>query len=117
MPDERVVVTGLGAVSPLGLTAEASWAGVLAGKSGIAPITLFDASVLPSRIGGEVHGFDPLVYLERKEARRLDRFSQLAMAAAAQAVDDAGVSSDREDRNRIGVMIGSGIGGIETLEL
>jgi 3-oxoacyl-[acyl-carrier-protein] synthase II len=117
MPDERVVVTGLGAVSPLGLTAEASWQGVLAGRSGIAPITLFDASVLPSRIAGEVHGFDPLATLQRKDAKRLDRFAQLAVAAAAQAVDEARLSPGAEDRDRIGVMIGSGIGGIETLEM
>jgi beta-ketoacyl-acyl-carrier-protein synthase II len=112
----RVVVTGLGCVSPLGLTAEESWQAALAGRSGIAPLTLFDASELPVRIGGEVKGFDPLRYADRKEARRMDRFSQFAVAAAQEAVEDAGLEATEENRNRIGVMIGSGIGGIETLE-
>lgn len=113
---ERVVITGVGAVSPVGLTAEAAWTAVLAGRSGIGPITLFDCSAFPTRIAGEVHGFDPLVYLDRKECRRLDRFTHLAVAAAFMAVDDSSLKLEEEQRERIGVLIGSGIGGIETLE-
>lgn len=116
MPAERVVITGLGALSPLGLTAEESWRGALAGRSGIGPITTFDASQLASRIAGEVRGFDPTMRLERKDSRRLDRFSQLAVSAACLAVEDAGLDLKHADRDRIGVMVGSGIGGIETME-
>lgn len=116
MPAERVVITGLGALSPLGLTAEESWRGALAGRSGIGPITTFDASQLASRIAGEVRGFDPTMRLERKDSRRLDRFSQLAVSAACLAVEDAGLDLEHADLDRIGVMVGSGIGGIETME-
>jgi 3-oxoacyl-[acyl-carrier-protein] synthase II len=114
--NERVVITGLGAVSPAGLTAEESWAIVLAGRSAIGPITLFDASTFPTRFAGEVRGFDPLLYMERKAAKRLDRFTHLAVAAARMAVEDAALEPDAAERDRIGVLIGSGIGGIETLE-
>jgi beta-ketoacyl-acyl-carrier-protein synthase II len=116
MSRRRVVITGLGAVSPVGHSAEESWQAVLAGKSGVAPLTLFDPSGLPVQIGAEVKGFDPLQYLERKEARKMDRFTHFAIAAAQEAVEDAGLEATAENRNRIGVMIGSGIGGIETLE-
>ncbi len=116
MSKQRVVVTGVGAVTPIGLTAEASWQAALAGRSGIGPITLFDASEYPTRFAGEVHEFDPLQYLDRKEVRRLDRFTHLAVAAARMAVEDSALQLEREDRDRVGVMIGSGIGGIETLE-
>ncbi len=103
-------------MSPVGLTAEESWQAVLAGQSGVAPLTLFDTAGLPVRIGAEVKGFDPLKHLERKEARKMDRFTQFAIAAAQQAVDDARLEVPAELRTRVGVMIGSGIGGIETLE-
>jgi beta-ketoacyl-acyl-carrier-protein synthase II len=116
MSRRRVVITGLGAVSPVGLSAEESWQAVLAGKSGVAPLTLFDPSGLPVQIGAEVKGFDALQYLERKEARKMDRFTHFAIAAAQEAVEHAGLEATAENRNRIGVMIGSGIGGIETLE-
>lgn len=116
MSRRRVVVTGLGCVSPVGLSAEESWQNVLAGKSGIAPLTLFDPTGFPVRIGAEVKGFDPLQYVDRKEARKMDRFTQFAVAAAQQAVDDSGLEATAENRDRIGVMIGSGIGGIETFE-
>jgi 3-oxoacyl-[acyl-carrier-protein] synthase II len=111
----RVAVTGLGALTPVGNTAEEFWAALTAGRSGIGPITRFDASNLPTRIAGEVRNFDPLTYLDRKEARRLDPYLQYAMACAVMAVDDASLDRDRLDPTRFGVLIGSGIGGISTL--
>ncbi|HTE18961.1 MAG TPA: beta-ketoacyl-ACP synthase II [Armatimonadota bacterium] len=116
MSRRRVVITGLGCVSPVALSAEESWQAVLAGKSGVAPITLFDTSAYPVTIGAEVKGFDPLQYVDRKEARKMDRFTQFAIAAAQEAVTSAGLEATRETGHRIGVMIGSGIGGIATLE-
>ncbi|MFN3652920.1 MAG: beta-ketoacyl-ACP synthase II [Armatimonadota bacterium] len=116
MSRRRVVITGLGCVSPVGLDAESSWQAVLAGKSGVAPLERFDASSLPVRFGAEVKGFDPLKWVERKEARKMDRFTQFAVAAAQEAIDSARLEVTDENRNRIGVIIGSGIGGIETLE-
>jgi 3-oxoacyl-[acyl-carrier-protein] synthase II len=110
------VVTGFGCVSPVGHSAEESWQAVLAGKSGAAPLTLFDATGYPVTFGAEVKEFDPLKYVDRKEARRMDRFTQFAVAASQEAVDHAVLEATAENRNRIGVMVGSGIGGIETLE-
>jgi len=106
----------MGAVSPVGLSAEESWQSVLAGKSGIDRLTLFDVVDFPIKIGGEVKGFDALQYIDRKEARKMDRFAHFAIAASQQAVDDAALEATAENRDRIGVMIGSGIGGIATLE-
>jgi 3-oxoacyl-[acyl-carrier-protein] synthase II len=100
----------------VGHSAEESWQAVLAGKSGAAPLTLFDATGYPVTFGAEVKNFDPHKYADRKEARRMDRFTQFAIAAAQEAVDSAVLEATAENRNRIGVMIGSGIGGIETLE-
>jgi len=116
MARRRVVVTGLGSVSPVGLSAEESWEAVLAGKSGVGPLTLFDASAHPVRFAAEVKGFDPLKYLDRKEARKMDRFTHFAIAAAQEAVEHARLEATEQNRHRIGVLIGSGIGGIETLE-
>lgn len=107
----RVVVTGVGAVTPLGLTAEETWRGLLAGRSGIGPITQFDPSHLPVRIAGEVKGFDPGRYLPVKEARRIARVSQLVVAAAQEALRMAGRSPPLGER--AGVAIGTGIGGLE----
>ena len=112
----RVVVTGLGLVTPVGLTVEDTWANLLAGKSGAAPITKFDPSRLQVRFACEVKGFDPLAYLERKEAKRMDLFTQFAMAAAQQAVTQAGLEGKFPDPERTGVVIGSGIGGMMTFE-
>jgi 3-oxoacyl-[acyl-carrier-protein] synthase II len=112
----RVVVTGLGLVSPVGLTTETTWTHLLAGKSGAAPITKFDPSRLQVRFACEVKDFDPLVVLDRKEARRYDLFAQFAIAAAEQAVQQAGLASGFPDVERTGVLIGSGIGGIATFE-
>lgn len=112
----RVVVTGVGCVSPLALTAEGTWSLVREGRSGVGPITLFDASTYPVRIAGEVKGFDPLVCLDRKEARKMDRFIQFAMAAATEAVESSGIKIGPENAERVGVSIGSGIGGLATIE-
>jgi 3-oxoacyl-[acyl-carrier-protein] synthase II len=112
----RVVVTGLGAVSPLGIGIAANWDAVVAGRSGIAPITLFDPSALPVRIAGEVRGFDPGLYLEKKEIKKVDRFAQFAIAAAQMAVDDAALAFAPEQAGRVGVVIGVGMGGLATLE-
>jgi len=111
----RVVVTGLGMITPLGATVETSWAGLTAGKSGIGPITRFDAKDLETRIAGEVHDFDPLAYMERKEAKRADRFAQFAIATAGQAIKDAKLEITKDLAPRVGVTFGSGIGGVETL--
>lgn len=110
----RVVITGMGAVTPLGIGVEAFRESLWAGRSGVGPITRFDASALPTRIGAEVRDFNPLDYLDRKEARRMDRFVQFAVAAAQMAIRDAGLDLDHVDRDRAGVYIGSGIGGMET---
>jgi 3-oxoacyl-[acyl-carrier-protein] synthase II len=111
----RVVVTGVGAVTPVGNTAEEFWAALIQGKSGIGPVTRFDASPLPTRIAGELKGFDPLRYIDKKDDRRLDPFLKYAIACAAMAVEDAGLNVERVDRTRFGVLVGSGIGGITTL--
>ena len=112
----RVVITGLGLVTPVGLTVEDSWANLLAGTSGAAPITKFDPARLQVRFACEVKGFDPLICLDRKEAKRMDLFSQFAMAAAQQAVTQAGLEGKFPDPERTGVIIGSGIGGMMTFE-
>jgi len=112
----RVVITGLGLVTPVGLTVEETWTNLLAGKSGAAPITKFDPSRLQVRFACEVKGFDPLSCLERKEAKRMDLFTQFAMAAAQEAVTQAGLEGKFPDPERSGVVIGSGIGGMMTFE-
>ncbi|UCB43052.1 MAG: beta-ketoacyl-ACP synthase II [Dehalococcoidales bacterium] len=111
----RVVITGLGAITPLGLDVETTWEGLIAGKSGIDYITQFDAEGFETRIAGEVKGFEPADYIGRKEARRMDRFSQLAVVAAMQAVQGAKVEIDDDIRDNVGVLVGSGIGGLMTL--
>ena len=113
---KRVVVTGLGAISPLGNTLPETWEGLLNGKSGAGPITHFDASKFKTQFACEVKGFDSLQYLDRKEARKCDRYSLLAIGAAKQAVDDAAMDLEKEDKNRIGVIFAAGIGGIQTFE-
>ena len=113
---KRVVVTGLGAISPLGNTLPETWEGLLNGKSGAGPITHCDASKFKTQFACEVKGFDSLQYLDRKEARKCDRYSLLAIGAAKQAVDDAAMDLEKEDKNRIGVIFAAGIGGIQTFE-
>jgi 3-oxoacyl-[acyl-carrier-protein] synthase II len=112
----RVVVTGLGVVSPVGIGVEASWANLVAGRSGITKITKFDPSNFASQIAGEVKGFDVSQYLPAKEARRMDIFIQYGMAAAIDAVKDSGIVATEENAERIGVSIGSGIGGLQLIE-
>jgi 3-oxoacyl-[acyl-carrier-protein] synthase II len=112
----RVVVTGLGIVSPVGIGVSEAWSNILAGKSGIGPITRFDASLLPSRIAGEVRGFEVTQYLAAKEARRFDTFIHYGLAAGIESIKDAGLDLERLDRERIGAVIGSGIGGLPLIE-
>ncbi|MFZ3170500.1 MAG: beta-ketoacyl-ACP synthase II [Carboxydocellales bacterium] len=113
---KRVVVTGLGVIAPVGIGKDDFWQALIQGKSGIKPITRFDASQLPCRIAGEVTEFEPGDYLDKKEARRMDRFAQFAVAASKLAIEDAGLDLPRENLDRIGVILGSGIGGMETFE-
>ena len=107
---KRVVVTGLGAITPLGNTLSETWDGIVKGKSGAGPITQFDASKFKTQFACEVKNFDPLTIMDRKEARKCDRYSLFAIEAAKQAVADAAMDLDKEDKNRIGVIFASGIG-------
>lgn len=116
MSEKRVVITGLGIISPVGTGIEKFWSNLLEGKSGIGPITRFDASQLPTRIAGEVKDFNPEDFLDKKEIRRMDLFTQYAVAAAKMAVEDSQLDLTMVDLNRVGVILGSGIGGIETME-
>ncbi len=109
---DRVVVTGIGLVTPIGSDRKSTWASLLEGQSGIDYISLFDAEGFTSRIAAEVDGFDAAALLGRKEAKRLDRFAQFACVAALEALDDAGIDMATEDADRVGVLIGSGVGGI-----
>ena len=113
---KRVVVTGLGAVTPVGNTPEETWENLVAGKSGAAPITLFDASNFKTQFACEVKGLNFNEYIDRKEARKMDRYTQLALVAATQAVNDSKIDAEDLDKNRIGVIFGVGIGGIKTFE-
>jgi 3-oxoacyl-[acyl-carrier-protein] synthase II len=112
----RVVVTGVGLVSPLGIGTAANWDALLAGKSGIGPITRFDASAYPSRIAGEVQGFDPRDYVDKKDVKKSDLFIHYALAASRFALEDSGLVIDDGNRDRVGVVIGSGIGGLPLIE-
>jgi len=111
----RVVLTGLGALTPIGNTVDEFWSALLQGRSGVGPITKFDATDYPTRIAGEIKNFDPLAFVDKKDARRLDPFLQYAMACAVMAVQDAALDTEKVDGTRFGVLIGSGIGGISTL--
>lgn len=113
---KRVVVTGLGAVTPVGLSAEETWNNLLAGVSGAAPITLFDSSMYKTQFACEVKGLNINDWIDRKEARKLDRYTQLAMVSAMQAVKDSAMDLETVNKNRIGVIFGVGIGGIKTFE-
>jgi 3-oxoacyl-[acyl-carrier-protein] synthase II len=112
----RVVVTGVGLVSPLAIGTQANWAAILAGKSGIGPITRFDASQYSARIAGEVQGFDPLQFVDKKDVKKMDVFIQFALAASQFAVDDARLEVTPEIADHVGVFIASGIGGFQTIE-
>jgi 3-oxoacyl-[acyl-carrier-protein] synthase II len=114
--DHRVVITGMGAITPVGLNVADFWQGITAGQSGVRPITQFDASEHPTQIAASVEGFEPTDYVDRREARRMARFTQLALAATQQALQDAELDLTREDRTRVGLEIGSAIGGIDVIE-
>ncbi len=111
---KRVVVTGLGVVTPIGLTVDEFWQSMMEGRSGAGPITCFDTSKYDTKFACEVKGFDPLKYLDRKSVQRMDRFTQFAMAAAVQAVENSGIDFEKIDTQRAGVVVGSGIGGMWT---
>ena len=114
MKQRRVVITGMGVISPVGLTISNMWQNLIAGNSGIGPITLFDPADFDVRIAGEAWGFDPLDFMPAKEVRRADRFSQFAIAALQQVMDQSGLIVDESNADDIGVLIGSGVGGIWT---
>lgn len=113
---KRVVVTGLGAVTPLGNTPEETWENMVKGVSGAGPITLFDATNFKTQFACEVKNWNPNEWIDRKDARKMDRYAQLAMASAVQGVKDSGLDLDQVDKNRVGVIYGVGIGGIKTFE-
>ena len=113
---KRVVITGLGAITPLGNSAPDTWAALVNGVSGIAPITAFDATNFKTQFAGEVKGFDPTPLLDRKEARKMDRYSQFSVCVADEALRDSGLDLEKEDRSRVGVIWGSGMGGLQTME-
>ena len=115
-PKRRVVITGVGLVSPVGNDTEETWAALLRGQSGIAPITLFNAADFACRLAGEVKGFDPVSVIDRKDIKKTGRFIQFAIAAAQMAVDRSKLSMASEDPERVGVYVGSGIGGFEVIE-
>ena len=116
MTKRRVVVTGLGMLSPLGLNSEETWRRLLAGESGIGEITHFDSSNYSTRFAGQINDFDPLEYIEKKETKKMDRFIQLGIAAGKQAMADSGLTITEDNAHRVGVAIGSGIGGLEQIE-
>lgn len=113
---KRVVVTGIGAITPLGNNAPDTWQALIQGQSGAGPITRFDASKFKTQFACEVKGFDPLEHFDRKEARRYDRYTQFALVAAQEAIQDSGVDLETVDKNQVGVIISAGIGGLNTFE-
>jgi len=116
MEKRRVVVTGIGAVTPLGNDAETTWKNILEGKSGIGPLTRVNADEYPAKVAAESTDFNPEAFMDRKDARKMDRFTQFAVASAIMAVKDANLTINEENSHRVGVWIGSGIGGMETFE-
>ena len=112
----RVVVTGLGALTPVGNSAPETWEALVNGKNGIAPITAFDAANFKTQFAGEVKGFDPTPLMDRKEARKMDRYSQFSVWVANEALIDSGLDLEKEDRSRVGVIWGSGMGGLQSTE-
>src|SRR4030042_2772 len=116
MDKNRVVVTGAGMITPLGLGVENSWNNLIAGRSGIGRITHFDSSKFPTQIAGEIGGFNPEDYIALKEIKKMDRFIHLAIGAAKMAIDDSGLEITDNNAESIGVIVGSGIGGLGTIE-
>ncbi|MBC7347064.1 MAG: beta-ketoacyl-ACP synthase II [Clostridia bacterium] len=113
---KRVAITGIGVISPVGIGKDSFWEALKAGRSGIGPVTRFATDGFPTRIAGEVKGFDPAAYMDKRDIKRMDRFAQYAVAASKMAVADAGLELEKEERERIGVVLGTGIGGTETFE-
>lgn len=113
MEPRRVVVTGLGALTPIGNTLSEYWEGLLSGTSGAAPITYFDPTLFKTQFACELKGFDPLEHFDRKEARKYDRFAQYALVSVAEALQDAQLPIDTIDKDRVGVIWGAGIGGLK----
>ncbi len=116
MEKRRVVVTGLGAVTPLGINVETTWENIIAGKSGIGPMTRVNADEYPAKVAAQINDFNPEEFMDRKDARKMDRFTQYAVASSLMAVKDANLTINEENADRVGVWIGSGIGGMETFE-
>ncbi|MDR4945916.1 beta-ketoacyl-ACP synthase II [Neobacillus cucumis] len=116
MEKRRVVVTGVGAVTPLGNDVETTWKGIIEGKSGVGPMTRVNADEYPAKVAAEVKDFNPEAFMDKKDARKMDRFTQFAVASALMAVQDANLTINEENSHRVGVWIGSGIGGMETFE-
>ncbi|MET3698366.1 3-oxoacyl-[acyl-carrier-protein] synthase II [Bacillus oleivorans] len=116
MPKKRVVITGVGAVTPLGTDVASTWSALIEGKSGVGPLTRVNPEDYPAKVAAEIKDFDPEKYVNRKEARKMDKFAQYAVAASLMAVEDSGLKITEENAERIGVWIGSGIGGMETME-
>lgn len=116
MEPRRVVVTGLGALTPIGNTLPEYWEGLISGTSGAAPITYFDASKFKTQFACELKGFDPLNFMDRKEARKNDRFAQYALVSTQEAIEDSGLDLDKINKDRVGVIWGAGIGGLETFQ-
>ena len=113
---KRVVVTGMGALTPIGNNLEAYWEGLRTGKSGSAPITYFDTEKFKTKFACELKGYDPMDFFDRKEARKLDRFAQYALVSSDEAIADSGIDLDVVDKFRVGVVWGAGIGGLETFQ-
>ena len=116
MKPRRVVITGLGALTPIGNTLPEFWEGLLSGTSGAAPISHFDASKFKTQFACELKNFDPLNHMDRKEARKFDRFAQYALVSSQEALEDSGLDLEKQDKDRIGVIWGAGIGGLETFQ-
>jgi 3-oxoacyl-[acyl-carrier-protein] synthase II len=112
----RVVVTGIGMITPVGLDTESSWEGLIIGKSGIGPITQFDDKAIPTQIAGEIHGFEPEKYIEPKEIKKMDRFIHLAIAASQMAMDSSGLKITPDNDERVGVIVSAGMGGLPAIE-
>jgi len=116
MDKKRAVITGMGVVSPVGINLEKFWHNLITGQSGIDFVTRFDVSEMPTKVAGEIKDFEPSLWLDRKESRHMDRFTQFAMAAAQMAVEDAGLDFEQIDKERAGCIVGTGVGGVSTLE-
>lgn len=112
----RVVVTGVGMMTPVGLNTEESWKGLVDGKSGIGPITYFEDKTMPTQIAGEIHGFDPAAYIDAKEIKKMDRFIQFAIAASQMAMNDSGLTITPDNAEHVGVLVSSGMGGLPAIE-